>query len=154
MDRDRTPDLSAFHDRVVWRKPTKELVALKRSIAEVVSSALELAVAHHLRVEDRVVIEGVWITPEFAARKSYDGQDAGDRRRAVFVIDDDPARIRDAMVARGRGFAEWSPADRDAMAAMQAGYARWLRTQALMRNVALVDARPLGRLAERILAVL
>lgn len=146
--------LSAFHDRGVWARPTKDLIALKRRIAETVSASLEPVVANHLAHDDRVVIEGVWITPEFATRSTYGGRPAAGARRCVFVLDDDPLRIREAMLARGRGFDAWSAADRDAMAAMQAGYSRWLRTQALLRDAPTVDARPGGRLAERILAVL
>lgn len=146
--------LSAFHDRTVWARPTKELVALKRRIAETVSASLEPVVASHLAHDDRVVIEGVWITPEFATRSSYAGRPAGEARRCVFVLDDDPARIQQAMLGRGRGFDAWPSADRDAMAAMQAGYSRWLRAQALLRDAPAVEARPAVRLAERILAVL
>lgn len=154
MDPARAPELRAFHDHAVWQRPAKELVALKRAVAERVSDALELVVAHHLAAEDRVVIEGVWITPEFATRPSYDGRAAGDRRRSVFVVEVDPTRILEAMLARGRGFSEWPPADREAMGAMQAGYARWLRAQALLRDAPTIEARPMGHLAERILAVL
>ncbi|MEK7863466.1 MAG: hypothetical protein AAB295_09405 [Chloroflexota bacterium] len=147
-------DLSAFQERGVWTRSTKELVALKRRIAETVSASLEPVVANHLAHDDRLVIEGVWVTPEFATRTSYAGHAAGEGRRCVFVLEDDPVRIREAMLARGRGFDAWPPADRDAMAAMQAGYSRWLRAQALLRDAPTVDARPAVRLAERILAVL
>jgi hypothetical protein len=72
----------------------------------------------------------------------------------VFVLEEDPQRIRESLLARGHGFGDVEPADREAMAAMQSGYARWLRTQALMRKQPIVDARPVGHLAERVLAVL
>ena len=94
------------------------------------------------------------ITPEFAARPTYASAAAGDRRRAVFVLEDDPSRIRESLLARGPGLGAGSAADREAMAAMQTGYARWLRSQALMRKQPIVDARPAGHLAERILAVI
>jgi 2-phosphoglycerate kinase len=149
-----SPLLHTFASPEVWRRSTPELVALKRELAELVSSSLELVVANHLEADDRVVIEGVWITPEFATRATYSGSTAGTRRRSAFVLEEDPTKIRDTMVARGRGFSDWSEADREAMAAMQAGYAKWLRTQALKRHAPIVDARPLGHLAERILAVI
>ena len=154
IDPTDSPLLHTFASPEVWRRAPAELVALKRELAALVSSSLELVVASHLAHDDKVVIEGVWITPEFAARPTYAGSAAGDRRRAVFVLEEDASRIRDSLLARGRGFGDWDPADREAMAAMQAGYARWLRTQALMRKAPIVDARPVGRLAERILAVL
>ena len=154
IDPTDSPLLHTFASPEVWRRPVPELVALKRELAALVSSSLEFVVANHLEHEDKVVIEGVWITPEFAARTAYAGRSAGERRRAVFVLEDDPSRIREAMLSRGRGSADWAPEDREAMAAMQSGYARWLRTQALMRKQPIVDARPVGHLAERILAVI
>jgi 2-phosphoglycerate kinase len=154
IDPSDSPLLHTFASPEVWRRPPAELVALKRELAALVSSSLEFVVANHLEHDDRVVIEGVWLTPEFAARPSYAGMEAGARRRSVFVLEEDPSRIRESMLARGRGFGDLEPADREAMSAMQSGYARWLRTQALMRKQPIVDARPLGHLAERILAVI
>ena len=137
-----------------WRRPVAELVAMKRDLAELISSSLEFVVATHLRQEDRVVIEGVWITPEFAARSAYDGVAAGERRRAAFVIEDNPSRIHETMLAKRSAFGHWMDEDRKVFAAMEASYARWLRTQALMRSLPIVEARPLGHLAERILALI
>jgi 2-phosphoglycerate kinase len=154
IDPTDSPLLHTFASPEVWRRPAAELVALKRELAALVSSSLEFVVANHLERADRVVIEGDWITPEFAARPSYAGSVAEQRRRAVFVLEEDPQRIRESLLARGHGFGDVEPADREAMAAMQSGYARWLRTQALMRKQPIVDARPVGHLAERVLAVL
>jgi 2-phosphoglycerate kinase len=149
-----SPLLHTFASPEVWRRSTAELVALRRELAELVSSSLEFVVASHLQADDKIVVEGVWITPEFASRTAYAGTTAGTKRRSVFVLEEDASKIRDTMMVRGRGIADWSEADREAMSAMQAGYAKWLRTQALMRRAPIVDARPLGHLAERILAVL
>jgi 2-phosphoglycerate kinase len=149
------PALHAFADRAVWREPVDELLRRKRAIADIVSASLEFVLAHHLETDDRIVVEGVWITPEFAARAMYAGSSGGaGRRRAVFVLEDEATRIRDAMVDRGRGFQEWDPKDRAAMAAMQARYSRWLRAEATAHSLPIVPARPLGHLAERVLAVI
>ncbi len=147
------PLLHAFASRDVWRRPVGDLVALKRELAQLLSSSLEPAVGTHLSHNDRVVVEGVWLTPEFMCRPNYAGSGAAGRRRSVIVFEDDPARIRRSFFERGRGFDHWPPEDRDAMAALQAAYARWLRSEALARNIPVVGARPVEDLAERILAV-
>ena len=154
IDPNDSPLLHTFTSPQVWERPVKELVALRRELADVVSSSLEYVVANHLAYEDRVVIEGLWVTPEFMSRTSYAGSAAGDRRRAVVIVEEEPARIGDSFSARGRGFDERPAAYREARTALEAGYGRWLRTQALMRKVPIVDARPAVRLAERILTVL
>ena len=154
IDPKDSPLLHTFASPEVWHRSTAELVALTRELAALVSSALEFIVADHLASDDRVVIEGVWITPEFAMRPTYRELSAGERRRAVFVLEDDPERAREMSLTRGRGGDAWSHPDAESMAALQAGYARWLRTQALMRKAPIVDARPAGHLADRILAAL
>ena len=137
-----------------WSRPVAQLVATKRELAELVSSSLEFVIATHLWQDERVVVEGVWITPEFAARPVYHGVSVGERRRAAFVIEVDAAHIHETMLTKRGAFGHWSDADRRAFAAVEASYARWLRTQALMRNIPAVDARPVGHLAERILAAI
>jgi len=149
-----SPLLHAQSTPDFWRRPATELMRWQRELAELVSSSLELVVATHLRQDDRIVMEGVWITPEFAARSAYEGVAARERRRAAFIIEDDATRIHETMLAKHGAFEHWTDVDRKGFAAMEAAYARWLRTQSIMRNVPIVDARPVGHLAERILAVL
>jgi 2-phosphoglycerate kinase len=154
IDPKDSPVLHALSTPDFWHRPATELVALKRELAGLISSSLEFVVATHLRQEDRVVIEGVWITPEFAARSAYDGVTALERRRAAFVIEDSAPHIYEKMLTKRGAFGHWVDEDRKVFAAMEASYARWLRTQALMRKQPIVEARPVGHLAERILAVL
>lgn len=154
IDPKDSPLLHALSTPDFWRRPAAELVTTKRELAELISSSLEFVVATHLWQDDRVVIEGVWITPEFAARPVYHGVSGGERRRAAFVIEVDASHIHQTMLAKRGAFGHWTDADRKVFAATEATYARWLRTQALMRNVPTVDARPVGHLAERILAAI
>jgi 2-phosphoglycerate kinase len=154
IDPKDSPLLHAHSAPDFWRRPAAELVATKRELAELISSSLEFVVATHLWQEDRVVVEGVWITPEFAARAVYHGVSAGERCRAAFVIEVDASHIYETMLVKRGAFGHWTDVDRKVFAATEANYARWLRTQALMRNVPTVDARPVGHLAERILAAI
>jgi 2-phosphoglycerate kinase len=154
IDPKDSPLLHALSTPDVWRRPVAELVATKRELAELISSSLEFVVATHLWQEERVVIEGVWITPEFAARPMFHEATAGERCRAAFVIEVDASRIHETMLTKRGAFGHWTDEDRKAFAAVEASYARWLRTQALMRNIPTVDAKPVGHLAERILAAI
>ena len=154
IDPKDSPLLHAVSTPDFWSRPVAELVATKRELAELVSSSLEFVIATHLWQDERVVVEGVWITPEFAARPAYHGVSAGERRRAAFVIEVDAAHIHETMLTKRGAFGHWTEADRKVFAAVEASYARWLRTQALMRNIPAVDARPIGHLAERILAAI
>lgn len=113
---------------------TELAVETIKRVAATVSAALENVVAHHLETMDKIVIEGVWLTPAFAARASYGGRSASGRR-AVFVVED--ARERPEPISPG-----------------QSAHARWLAGETRRQGLPTVDARPVGHLAERILAVI
>lgn len=115
--------------------PTDATLPAFKEIAAGVSNALERVIAHHLAQSDKIVIEGVWITPELAARQVYGAAAAGARRRAVFVLED--ARERPQPI---------SP--------FESALVRWLQAETRRLSLPTVSARPVGHLAERILAVL
>src|SRR5439155_432067 len=85
IDPDTRPTLHFFARETVWDRPIEELVTAMRVLADEVSAALEPVTAHHLRVRDRIVIEGVWITPAFAARKAFGGSTYDGAVRSVFI---------------------------------------------------------------------
>ncbi|HEY6958393.1 MAG TPA: hypothetical protein VI814_06195 [Candidatus Limnocylindria bacterium] len=106
-----------------------------RRIAVAVSTALENVIAHHLASTDKIVIEGLWITPDVASRSSYGDAVSAARRRAVFVVEDAHERT--------------TP-----LTPFESAHARWVLAEAKRHSVPTVSARPVGHLAERILAVL
>ena len=149
IDPDTRPTLHFFARETVWDRPIEELVTAMRVLADEVSAALEPVTAHHLRVRDRIVIEGVWITPAFAARKAFGGSTYDGAVRSVFIDERDQTAIRDVMLARGRGIQEWLPRRQTAMVRMQAGYGEWLREAASAQGLPLVAARPVETLVDR-----
>jgi len=151
IDPDTRPTLHFFARETVWDRPVEELVTAMRVLADEVSAALEPVTAHHLRVRDRIVIEGVWITPAFAARKAFGGSTYDGAVRSVFIDERDQTAIRDVMLARGRGIQEWLPRRQTAMVRMQAGYGEWLREAASAQGLPLVAARPVETLVDRVL---
>lgn len=151
IDPDTRPTLHFFARETVWDRPIEELVTAMRVLADEVSAALEPVTAHHLRVRDRIVIEGVWITPAFAARKAFGGSTYDGAVRSVFIDERDQTAIRDVMLARGRGIQEWLPRRQTAMVRMQAGYGEWLREAASAQGLPLVAARPVETLVDRVL---
>jgi len=151
IDPDTRPTLHFYARETVWDRPIEELVTAMRVLADEVSAALEPVTAHHLRVRDRIVIEGVWITPAFAARKAFGGSTYDGAVRSVFIDERDQTAIRDVMLARGRGIQEWLPRRQTAMVRMQAGYGEWLREAASAQGLPLVAARPVETLVDRVL---
>jgi 2-phosphoglycerate kinase len=147
---DERPALHFFARTDVWELPVQELFAAKRDLAEEISSSLESVIANHVHHRDRLVIEGVWITPTLASRRSFAGYGYGDAVRAVFVDEQDEQAILDALLARGRGFEEWPTTHQRAMAGLQARYGEWLHAEAERCGIPLVAARPVETLVDRI----
>jgi 2-phosphoglycerate kinase len=150
--RDERPVFHFFAREKVWDLPVEVLVAAMRALAQEISAALETVVVHHLKVDDPIVIEGVWITPDFVTRASLAGSAGRDRVRSVFIDERDKGAILEVMLARGRGIQEWPPPWQDAMATLQSRYGTWLRDEAEARGLPLVPARPVETLIDRVLA--
>lgn len=146
--REERPALHFFNEPAVWRSKPEELCQRKIELAEEVSSALELVIENHLHNDDRVIIEGVWITPKLA--HMYRGHKQLGLVRSVFVDEQDQEAIWQVMHARGRGFSEWPQAHQEAMARMQALYGQWLRREVSGYGLPLVSARPVETLRDRV----
>jgi len=134
-------DLSLGPERL-WERHIKT--------ASAVSECLEPVVGSLLRNDGRAVVEGAWITPQFACFRSYDGVEASGRVRAVFIHEPDLAEVLLAM-ARRRGLSEPTDFQR-AIARVCWLHGNWLAQQANTLGVPVVSARPQRDLVRRILA--
>ena len=117
------------------------------------SRALEIVVAHHVATEMPLVLEGDALTPEMAAQKAFDGFPAGERVRAVFVIEPDERRLLEKMRTRSRGgFQDLPPEEQVRTTRWSWLYGRWLQEQARIYGVPVVEAQPWESLEGRIAA--
>ncbi len=133
-------DLSLGPDRL-FEKHVQTAVA--------VCDSLEPIVADLLRSGGRGVIEGAWITPEFASRPRYDEVNPGGAVRSAFVHEPDQDQVLKAMVAR-RGLLKPT--------SLQLVFSRvcwlhgnWVADEAERLGLPVVSARPPGDLVRRIL---
>jgi 2-phosphoglycerate kinase len=143
------PSLHFFARRDVWRLPVDEIIAGKRALATEVSDALELVIATHLRDNDRVVVEGVWIMPELAVRPTYADRAREHRVRAVYIDEREESVIYESMMRRGN-FSWWSDDDRMAFVRLQARWSEWLNAEAAKHGLPVVAARPISSLWQRV----
>lgn len=147
---DVLPALHAFSAPRTFDASPDDLFERKVELAQLMSSALEVVVANHLRNADPVVIEGVWITPTLASQRVFGDQSCATEVRAVFIDEDDEQALLASMIARGRGIETWTVAEQRTMSAMQARYATWIRREATRLSLPRVAARPQATLLERV----
>jgi 2-phosphoglycerate kinase len=145
------PELHYFlADRSVWEQPEEELVEALKAVARVTSAALEAVVAHHLSLNQPVVIEGDGILPRMAAGTHFAGRESAGSVRAIFLVEPREEDVLAAFQARGpRGDPVEEPTMR-AQARIAWLYSQWLQEEALTLGLAVVAARPYERVAARL----
>ena len=145
------PELHYFDPKVSDLALAPELLCerhIKTAIS--VSECLEPVIGSLLREGGRAVVEGAWVTPQLVRLRRYDGVDASDRVRGVFVHEPDPAQVLRTM-ARRRGRSQPTGFQRS-IARVCWLHGNWLTEEAGRLGVPVVPARPQRNLATRILA--
>lgn len=136
----------------IWSLPPDLLCERLVEVGQIVSSALEIVVAHHVATAAPIVLEGDGIMPALAAQRIIAGVDVGMRVRAVFLHEDSGEAIRAIMEARGRGFHRNTEGEQQTQARMNLLYGQWLRREAERYNLPVLPARPWETLPDRILS--
>ncbi|MBD0669688.1 AAA family ATPase, partial [Streptomyces sp. CBMA156] len=105
--------------------PADRVLELQIATARALDDALLGVVRNRLTVPVPAIVEGDYLTPAAAARAAAEAAGQGRRVRAVFLHEDDPARI-------GANYAEREPdcGPQSGRAAVSARYSAWLAGQA------------------------
>ncbi|MGQ9684364.1 MAG: hypothetical protein ACUVX9_17700 [Anaerolineae bacterium] len=121
-------------------------------VARIVCGALEIVVANHVATDTPTILEGDGLLPAFAAQHVFAGRDAEALVPAVFIVEQDEARVLDVVTARSGGSGTWT-ADRHSRYARATWlYGQWLRREAISHSIPVVDCRPWETLADRIVS--
>lgn len=119
------------------------------AIGEIVSRGLELVIAHHLAIDEPLLIEGDSITPALAGATEFYGVPAAGRVRSVFLHERDEERVLANMLDRGRGIERLSAAEQ-ARGARQAWlHGEELAAEARRAGLPVVSSSPFETLFER-----
>jgi 2-phosphoglycerate kinase len=126
-----------------WRLHPEEVLALDddgmlahtRGYAEVIADALEAVIGNHLESGPPIVLEGDFILPSLAIRRTYDGVAPDGRVRAVFLIEEDEDQLAHNFLTR-----EGGPQSRRARASWC--YGEWLRRECERLGVPAISSRP------------
>ena len=121
-----------------------EMLAKFLELCCAVSRVLGPLLEHELNSNSVAILEGTWITPEFAARACENS-----RVRTVFLDESDPDRLQSAMIARAQG-ATWNER-RQMLAELSWRHGEWLRSECKRLGLPLVSAWPHESLSQRTL---
>ncbi len=124
------------------------------TVARVVSHALEIVVANHVATDTPTILEGDGLLPAFAARRVFAQRHVGLSVRAVFLIEEDEARLFRSAVERGRGFESLTPARQQRQVRVSWLYGQWLKQETVRYGLPVVTPHPWETLAERIVNVI
>ncbi len=142
--------LMPAHD--LWVQAPERLRDGLIGVGEALAPALEVVIENHIDQQAPAIIEGDGILPALLGRTAVRARTTDGRLRAVFVIEPDEEAILSNMRARGRGFDERTNREQRTQARMNWLYGQWLHAEAGRYDLPVVEARPWGTLAERILA--
>jgi len=123
-------------------------------VAQTMSYALEIVVAHHVATHTPLILEGDGIVPAFAAQPVFDGWDVGNSVRAVFLIEADEQQLFRSASKRGRGFEDLSPNQQDKSVRRSWLYGQWLAREAARFGVPVVTSQPWETLEERVVKII
>jgi 2-phosphoglycerate kinase len=131
------------------RLPPEGILKLHLEVVDALETALAAVVANHLDTGTPVIIEGDYLVPGFAVRKSFRGIPINGRVVSVFLHEPDEAQL----VAN---FAGREPADGEQRqrARVSALFGDWLAAQAALYGAPVIRPRPWTSLKRRVLAVL
>jgi len=126
--------------------PPEAILQIHLVVTEALGPALAAVVANHLETDTRVIVEGDYLTPAFAARERFLEASADGRVAAVFLHEPDVDQLVSNFSGREAGEGE-----QRIRARVSALYGEWLAAQS---GVPLVLARPWSSLQRRVLAVI
>lgn len=110
--------------------PPDEACATWIEVARTVSHALEPVIALHLATGAPTLLEGDTLLPALAVARHLPFGPAGMGVRAVFLVEDDEARLLETCRRRGRGFTARSDDEQRSDARRHWLYGRWVAEQA------------------------
>jgi len=124
-------------------------------VAQVMSKAIEIVIAHHVATEQSLILEGDGLLPSLATQQHYSNLDVQPKQvRFVLLYEPNEAAILGNMKGRKRGI-DQRPEELQRKQARAAWlYGEWLRSEALRHNVSMIEPTPWQTLNERIIAAI
>jgi 2-phosphoglycerate kinase len=152
---ERMTDPETYPELHLWRRDPQAFLAMSEDeqlafmirYGEIMAEALEYVIANHLEGGPPIVLEGDFLLPVVAVRVTHVDQPAGERVRAIFIVEPEEAQI-----ARNYHAREGEP--QPGRARLSWRYSEWLREEAGRLGVPAVPARPWDTVFERALAAI
>jgi 2-phosphoglycerate kinase len=129
--------------------PPEGILQIHLAVTESLGPALAAVVANHLETDTRVIVEGDYLTPAFAASERFREERADGRVAAVFLHEPDADQLVANFSSREAGVDE-----ERVRARVSALYSEWLAAEAARSGVLMIRARPWSSLPRRVLAVI
>jgi 2-phosphoglycerate kinase len=121
-------------------------------VAQVMSRAIEIVIAHHVVTERPLILEGDGLIPRLATQQHFVNLDVQPQMvRFVLLYEPDEAVILARIKGRKRGIDQRPEAFQRKQARTTWLYGQWLRGEALRYKVPIIASASWQNLSERIL---
>ncbi|MBA7679155.1 hypothetical protein ES703_87438 [subsurface metagenome] len=135
----------------IWNSPPDILCEALIKVGSIVSSALEVVVAHHIKTGDSIVLEGDGIIPEMVSRCISSSNNPENQVNSVFIYEPDQDFFLRVVGGQAQEHRSDQGKQRLTIIQMHWLYNQWLIKEATKHSLLLIAARPWDTLADRIL---
>jgi len=135
----------------VWALPTERLCRGLIEVGSVVSTALEMVIAHHLATAKPLIIEGDGIMPFLPARQRFaDIEPEAGSIRSLFIVELDEDALMANLRGRGRGYDDKTREEQQTQVRMNCLFGEWLTQEAPRYGLDVLPAQPWQDLQARV----
>ncbi|HEX5370222.1 MAG TPA: hypothetical protein VFY10_12475 [Dehalococcoidia bacterium] len=152
VPRGADPNLHLFAEDDVWQEPVENLLERTLGLSSRPCRAAEAVLARHHSLDERFILEGFWILPEFAAKTEFNGVDMSGGVRCLFLFDADLSAIAKRRAARDDNTSRAKP--QAARLDMFLAHGAITRRSAEALGLPVLESRPFETLEARALVVL
>jgi 2-phosphoglycerate kinase len=146
------PDLHPFHDAELWNRPEPEILNASLRQSARLCQINEVVLARHHFTKKPLILEGVWILPEFASQPSFDGIEMSGEVRSLFLYEHDVSSLAERLLSRDGELG--LPSNQPTRLMMFYEYGLLIKRRAEALGLPVLTSRPFETLVKRAIEVL
>jgi len=145
-------DLHPFHDPTIWSLPLQDIMDRRLRWARRLCQISEDVLVRTHYLKRALILEGVWVLPEFASQRSYGGIEMGEKVRSLFLYEPDIDALEQRLFARDGEMG--LPADQPSRLESLHQYGALIKRGAVFLGLPVLESQPFDTLLDRALEVL
>jgi len=146
------PDLHPFHDVELWNRPGPEILDSSLRQSARLCQINEVVLARRHFSKRPLILESVWILPEFASQPSFNGIEMSGEVRSLFLYEQDVTALAERLY--GRDGELGLPSNQPSRLKMLYEYGLLMKERAEALGLPVLPSRPFETLVDRAIEAL